>query len=358
VSFGYVPVTSDRDGDGILDRDDACPDVPEDKDDFEDLDGCPEVDNDKDAILDVSDGAVEPNGFGSCRNVPEDKDGYEDRDGCPDPDNDKDFVADADDGPQDATGYGKCRDMPEDKDAFEDHDGCPDGDNDQDGFLDLVDGAVDASGFGACRNDAEDKDGHEDSDGCPEPDNDGDGVLDVGDGPRDPTGYGSCRDAPETRNDYADEDGCPDTAPKKVRVTQFRIEILDKVFFEYNKATIQAVSFPLLDEVALVIQQHPQLTRIRVEGHTDFHGDDAYNEKLSQERADAVMQHLVQHGVAAGRLEAKGWGEQRPLVEGPAGKTNDGRARNRRVEFHIIEVNGQPHSPEKPVIIEKHEVVP
>jgi outer membrane protein OmpA-like peptidoglycan-associated protein len=207
-------------------------------------------------------------------------------------------------------------------------------------------------------NDPEDKDGNQDGDGCPEPDNDGDGVPDVADGKKDASGFGECRDQPETKNDYADEDGCPDATPKRVRITQFQIEILEKVFFDYNKATIKPVSFSLLEEVATVIQQHPQLTKIRVEGHTDHHGDDAYNERLSQERADAVAAFLVSRGIPMGRLEARGWGESHPLVPGAAGRTAEGRARNRRVEFHIVEVNGQPHSPDKPVIIEKHEVLP
>jgi len=273
ASVGYTPVTRDRDGDGILDRDDDCPDDPEDKDGFQDQDGCPDTDNDQDGVLDVVDGA------------------------------------------KDATGFGACRDLPEDKDLYQDDDGCPD------------------------------------------PDNDGDGILDVVDGKKDATGFGECRDQPETKNDYNDEDGCPDEAPKRVRVTQFQIEILDKVFFEYNKAVIQPVSFELLDEVARVIKEHPQLTKIRVEGHTDWHGDDAYNLKLSQERAEAVRVYLVAKGVADQRLVAQGFGETDPLVPGPAGKTKAGMAKNRRVEFDIIEVNGVPHSPDKPVILEKQEEV-
>ena len=104
----------DRDGDGILDNVDKCPDQPEDKDGFEDEDGCPDPDNDKDGIADISD---------KCPNEPEDKDKFEDDDGCPDPDNDTDGLADADD---------KCPNEPEDKDGFEDADGCPDPDNDKD----------------------------------------------------------------------------------------------------------------------------------------------------------------------------------------------------------------------------------
>jgi large repetitive protein len=91
----------------VLDTADACRDVAEDKDGFEDADGCPDPDNDKDGVLDVND---------TCPDVPEDTDGFEDADGCPDPDNDKDGLLDPDDA---------CPEQPEDKDFFEDEDGCP-----------------------------------------------------------------------------------------------------------------------------------------------------------------------------------------------------------------------------------------
>ncbi|MBK9037374.1 MAG: OmpA family protein [Myxococcales bacterium] len=109
------PKPSDFDGDGILDTDDDCPRVPEDKDGFEDQDGCPEDDNDSDGIADKID---------DCPNEPEDRDGTEDTDGCPDPDNDGDGIADKID---------QCPDEAEDKDGFADDDGCPDCDNDGDG---------------------------------------------------------------------------------------------------------------------------------------------------------------------------------------------------------------------------------
>jgi OmpA-OmpF porin, OOP family len=111
----------DRDGDGILDNVDKCPDEPEDKDGFMDEDGCPDLDNDNDGLADKVD---------KCPDDPEDKDGFEDDDGCPDPDNDKDGLADKVD---------KCPNEPEDKDGFEDDDGCPDPDNDKDTFADKDD---------------------------------------------------------------------------------------------------------------------------------------------------------------------------------------------------------------------------
>ena len=136
-------VPSDRDHDGIIDRLDACPDVPEDKDDFQDEDGCPDLDHDGDGILDARD---------HCPNDAEDRDGFEDQDGCPDPDNDKDQIPDVRD---------KCPNDPEDYDGFQDEDGCPDTDNDQDGIVDKED---------LCPNEPETKNGYADDDGCPDED--------------------------------------------------------------------------------------------------------------------------------------------------------------------------------------------
>ncbi|MFO7653443.1 MAG: OmpA family protein [Candidatus Krumholzibacteriia bacterium] len=123
---GFVGLTvwfgsSDRDGDGIPDRYDGCPDEPEDFDGFEDSDGCPDPDNDGDGIPDVDD---------ECPDQPEDFDGFEDEDGCPDFDNDGDGILDVNDA---------CPDEPEDFDGFEDEDGCPDLDNDGDGVPDTED---------------------------------------------------------------------------------------------------------------------------------------------------------------------------------------------------------------------------
>jgi OmpA-OmpF porin, OOP family len=121
VDAKLPPRPGDRDGDGITDDVDACPDEPEDFDNFQDDDGCPDPDNDADGIPDRSD---------KCPLEPEDKDGFQDEDGCPDLDNDGDGLADKVD---------QCPNEPEDKDGFEDDDGCPDPDNDNDTFLDKDD---------------------------------------------------------------------------------------------------------------------------------------------------------------------------------------------------------------------------
>jgi OmpA-OmpF porin, OOP family len=116
------PAPGDRDGDGILDPDDKCPDEPENYNGYQDNDGCPDdPDTDGDGIPDSRD---------QCILEPEDKDNYLDNDGCPDVDNDMDGIPDAKD---------KCPNEPEDPDGYQDEDGCPDPDNDKDGIPDLKD---------------------------------------------------------------------------------------------------------------------------------------------------------------------------------------------------------------------------
>jgi outer membrane protein OmpA-like peptidoglycan-associated protein len=242
---------------------------------------------------------------------PEDKDKFEDENGCPDPDNDRDAILDVDD---------KCPNDPEDTDNFEDADGCPDPDNDKDGILDVND---------KCPNDPEDTDGFEDADGCPDPDNDKDGILDVKD---------RCPNEPETVNGTEDEDGCPDAGVSKVRLVGDRIEIMEIVHFDFNKATIQKISYELLNQVAKVVGDHPEITLLRVEGHTDSKGEDAFNLKLSQDRANAVRAYLVKRGIAKSRLNPVGYGETRP-VESNA--DDEGRSKNRRVEF-VVEKRSTP----------------
>ncbi len=250
------PRPGDRDGDGILDPDDQCPDDPEDLDGFEDEDGCPEdQDTDGDGISDTSD---------ACVLVPEDADGYLDTDGCPEPDNDLDGVLD---------GADRCPNEPEDPDGFQDEDGCPDLDNDADTLTDV-------------------------QDQCPnEP------------GP-------------------VAEQGCP-RVYEDVEVTATAIRINQKVYFEFDRAVIRPVSFDLLNTVAQVLTDYPDI-QVQVEGHTDSRGRDSYNERLSGERAAAVRTYLISRGIADSRLTAQGYGEARPI---DSNRTSAGRAANRRVEF-------------------------
>jgi len=287
----------DTDGDGIIDKIDKCPTEPEDIDGFQDDDGCPDLDNDADGIPDVTD---------KCPNEAEDIDGDRDDDGCPDLDNDRDG-----DGIIDR--LDKCPDEPEDKDGFEDLDGCPDPDNDQDGIPDVND---------KCPLKPEDKDGFEDEDGCPDPDNDNDGIPDVND---------KCPNEPEDYDGDADEDGCPDQY-KLVVVTDTRIELKQMVFFATDKATILKKSYDLLNEVAQVLLDRPKI-KVRIEGHTDSRGSDRHNLDLSQARADSVRAYLIRQGIDGSRMESIGHGENKPIEDNA---TAEGRAANRRVEFHIV----------------------
>jgi outer membrane protein OmpA-like peptidoglycan-associated protein len=304
LGFMYEPAVGDRDGDGIPDDDDGCPDDAEDKDGFEDSDGCPDLDNDGDGILDVDD---------ACPLVKEDYDGDRDEDGCPEG---REGDRDGDGIPDDVD---KCPDEPEDFDGFQDEDGCPDPDNDGDGIPDEKD---------LCPNDAEDFDGFQDEDGCPDPDNDSDRILDVDD---------ACPNDPETYNGHEDEDGCPDKGLVIVEDTQ--ITILEKIYFETDSAIIQERSFPLLDAVAATLNGNPQITLVEIQGHADERGSDQYNINLTRARAASVMNALIERGVLSSRLRSAGYGERCPVDP----KHNAAAwERNRRVEFKIIETDAGP----------------
>ena len=210
----------------------------------------------------------------------------------------------------------KCPTQPEDKDTYKDGDGCPDPDNDGDRIPDVRD---------KCPPKPEDMDKFQDDDGCPDPDNDKDGVLD---------GEDKCPNQPETINGVKDDDGCPDKGKTHVFIKENKIVITKKVYFKTAKATIQKRSHGILGEVALILNVHKNIKGVRIEGHTDSRGNDAKNKDLSQRRAEAVLNHLVSKGVNAGRLFAVGYGEEKPIA---ANKTRGGRAKNRRVEFVILD---------------------
>ena len=125
----------------------------------------------------------------------------------------------------------------------------------------------------------------------------------------------------------------PPPPPKKAKIVEEKIEISEKVQFEYNKAEILEVSHDLLNDVATVMKQHPEVKKIRIEGHASSEGDDDYNMKLSEKRAKAVMDYLISAGVDPARMESAGYGEERPIA---SNDTEEGREKNRRVEFNII----------------------
>jgi OOP family OmpA-OmpF porin len=121
----------------------------------------------------------------------------------------------------------------------------------------------------------------------------------------------------------------------RVKVTDKAIEINEKVQFEVSKATILPESFGLLDEVAGAIKSHPEIKHVEVQGHASSEGDPTTNLKLSDDRAKSVMTYLTTKGGVEGvRLTAIGYGDKVPLADN---NTEEGRAKNRRVEFHITE---------------------
>jgi outer membrane protein OmpA-like peptidoglycan-associated protein len=122
--------------------------------------------------------------------------------------------------------------------------------------------------------------------------------------------------------------------PAKVEISSDTIDLKERVQFESNSAVLLDRSRSLLDDVARTIIEHPELRRIRIEGHTDHTADTAYNQKLSTRRAEVVRAYLIDKGVEAGRLEAKGLGESKPIADNA---TSEGQEQNRRVELHIVE---------------------
>ncbi|AGC48060.1 OmpA family protein [Myxococcus stipitatus DSM 14675] len=274
----------DADGDGVKNLADRCPVSPG----LAQLNGCADTDDDQDGLLNLAD---------RCPANAENLNGFEDSDGCPDdPDSDGDGLADSKDA---------CPSQPEDVDGFEDTNGCPDPDNDQDGVADARD---------ACMNEA----GPKENRGCPDKDRDGDGLVDRLD---------NCPDEPGTQKNH----GCK--AKQLAQIGEGQIRILESVFFENNQDVISARSHKLLDSVAAILASHPEIEKLRVEGHTDNTGKEDYNLELSRRRAEAVVKYLVGKTVSRERLDAQGYGPAKPIAENT---TKPGRAKNRRVEFRIV----------------------
>lgn len=207
-----------------------------------------------------------------------------------------------------------CPDNAEDFDSFEDEDGCPDPDNDQDGLTDDVDN---------CPNDPEDIDGFEDEDGCPDPDNDQDGFLDPDD---------QCPDEAEVVNGVDDDDGCPDEG--LIELIDDRVVLEERVLFDFQRARVKSAARPVLDAIVELVRQHPEWTRMRIEGHADIRGSATYNRRLSERRARNVMRELVRIGVEAERIDAAGFGTDRPR---DLESNEQAHQRNRRVEFVVTE---------------------
>ena len=158
--------------------------------------------------------------------------------------------------------------------------------------------------------------------GCPL-DSDGDGVPDYLD---------KCPGTPA--GTAVDASGCPlPQATQSAAVTETGTWLYEDIKFDTGSATIKAASFPVLAEIATVLKQNPNL-KVEIQGHTDSRGSLALNERLSQQRAEAVRDYLMGQGIASERLTARGYGPHKPIA---SNETADGRAQNRRVELKPLQ---------------------
>jgi len=260
----------DKDKDGIADQADACPTEPGSAA----TQGCP--DKDGDGVADKVD---------QCPTEP----GLVTNHGCPFHDKDNDGVADEMD---------KCPDVP----GLAKYSGCPIPDTDKDGVNDEEDKCPTVAGVSRYN-------------GCPVPDTDNDGINDEED--KCPTVAG-----------IKENNGCPEIKQEiiaKVNLAARRIQ------FEKGKAELMMSSLSVLNEVATILVQNPEL-KLTIEGHSSSDGNYDVNMHLSQQRAETVRDYLVAKGIDGTRMEAQGYGPNKPLNQG---KTPEEMALNRRVELKL-----------------------
>ncbi|MFD2915247.1 OmpA family protein [Psychroserpens luteus] len=240
----------DTDGDGVYDKDDACPDVPG----LEAFNGCPDSDND--GIEDSKD---------DCPNQA----GLAEFNGCPD--GDSDGVADKDDDCPTVAGLKALR-------------GCPDADGD--GVSDKDDACPNEKGPSANK-------------GCPWPDTDGDGILDKDD---------KC---PNEAGTVANN-GCPEVKPTP-EVVKALNTYARSILFDTGKASFQKQTDKVLQAMVVIFKEYPRAD-FAIEGHTDSVGSKSTNQALSSRRANAVRDYLISNGINADRLTAAGFGEDYPIA--------------------------------------------
>ena len=284
----------DRDLDMVVDKLDICPDVPKGQHPDPARLGCPIGDRDKDGVIDTED---------LCPDVHKGPNPDPNKLGCPVGDRDNDGVIDTQD---------LCPDVPKGETPDPNKLGCPAGDKDGDGVVDPKDMCPDVPA------------GHKPDPakpGCPLPDRDKDTVVDPED---------ACPDQPGAPNSDPKKNGCPGL----VRIENGQIAIMQPVFFATNKDVILKKSFPVLDTVTEALKASPFIKKVEVGGHTDDRGKADYNRELSGRRAASVMKYLTDHGIAADKLTAKGYGPDKPIADNKDAK---GRERNRRVEFVILD---------------------
>lgn len=316
-----VPVDSvgcprDTDGDGVADYLDKCPNTPKEAYTMLDTEGCP-IDTDGDGVADYldecsdtpaeaygmvdnkgcpidTDGDGVPDYLDECPNTPAAANGHIDSKGC-EIDSDGDGVADWKD---------ECPNTPQEAYSTINVNGCP-ADTDGDGVPDYLD---------ECPGTPTEARGKVNGKGC-ELDTDGDGVADWQD------------ECPTVAGTTANK-GCPEI---KREVTTLLKKAMQGIQFENGKSAIKSSSSTILDQIAQTFINNPSFI-IEVQGHTDNVGNEQANIELSDKRANAVRDYLINKGVDPNRLTAKGYGPANPIADNA---TKEGRAKNRRVEFDI-----------------------
>jgi len=257
----------DTDGDGIYDKDDACPEVAG----LKQFNGCPDTDGD--GIIDGSDACPDVFGLAALN-------------GCPDTDGDG--IADKDDACPTVAGLA----------AFQ---GCPD--TDGDGVTDASDKCPTVKG-------------PKENAGCPWLDTDGDSVLDKDD---------KCPTVKGTVANF----GCPEVSEEIIKTLNNYGKV---ILFDSGKATFKKGTYTVLESINSILKEYPY-SKFQVEGHCDSDGSNEMNQTLSENRAAAVKNYLVENGIATDRLRSTGFGETKPIA---TNKTAKGKAMNRRVEISLI----------------------
>lgn len=263
----------DKDGDGLTDNVDDCPEVPGP----EENNGCPWGDIDGDGVTDNID---------DCDTIP----GPAENNGCPWGDRDEDGILDNEDKCPDEAGPAENK-------------GCPWGDRDGDGIKDNEDRCPDIPGPA-------------DNGGCPYQDSDGDGVIDLED---------NCPRTPGP----AENKGCPVIEEEEQEVLNTAFENLE---FETGSDVIAASSYESLDELAELLKKKPEY-RLRISGHTDNVGSESSNLRLSEKRSKSVSRYLSNKGVDTSNFIVEWFGESKPIYPND---TKEGRQKNRRVEMEVV----------------------
>jgi outer membrane protein OmpA-like peptidoglycan-associated protein len=270
-------VEADSDGDGIIDKNDRCPNVVG----LTRYEGCPIPDTDGDGINDEEDKC--PGQKGTLK-----------YNGCPIPDSDGDGLNDEEDKCPNQAGTAK-------------YNGCPVPDTDGDGINDEND---------KCPNQA----GTAKYDGCPVPDRDNDGINDENDKCPDVAGIAS-------------NDGCPEEKPAvSDKVSKTVSTNAQSIQFTGTSTTLTSRANTSLNNIVKILNDDPAL-KVKIEAHTDNAGDDTKNMTLSTNRAEAVKAYLVKKGISEDRITTEGFGETMPIADN---NTAAGRTKNRRVDIKLM----------------------